>query len=360
MVVIILLIEIVFLFQGKDKIYGSSSRPSRRRTGLCTPRRLSPRRNSPAPVELLHRTVPRRTFQSDLPGAARPRRITSCAVRRSGQWRQKRTIWRANIALLGQGPSGVSPAPKVYLLCEDPAVIGAPFFLMERRHGVVLRGRGPSSVDLTPDFASRVSRGFMDCFVALHAVDLAANDLLTLGKPEGFLERQVHGWTDRWRRAATDDQPDIDRVIQWLGNRIPRPQAPTLVHNDFKLDNLMLDSNDLGRVEAVLDWEMTTIGRSLADVGLSPVLLGGAARRKGLVHAGSIRPRICGSHGTGCFPRRMVRIAGGLQAGGHSPADLFRWKLGPDAGRKIRRLGEQVQRLSEQSQRLVTQALACA
>jgi aminoglycoside phosphotransferase (APT) family kinase protein len=160
-------------------------------------------------------------------------------------------------------------APKVYLLCEDASVIGAPFFLRERRRGIVLRGRGPACVQLEPGFAPRVSRGFMDCFVALHAVDLASKNLLSLGKPEGFLQRQVHGWTERWVRARTDDAPDIDRAIAWLAGNVPVPLAPTLVHNDFKLDNLMLAEDDIGRVEAVLDWEMTTIGDPLADVGLS-------------------------------------------------------------------------------------------
>ncbi len=160
-------------------------------------------------------------------------------------------------------------APRVYLLCDDPSVVGAPFFLMERRHGLVLRGRRPGFLQLEPGFAARVSRGFMDCFVNLHAVDLASNDLLGLGKPEGFLERQVQGWSDRWRRAKTDDVPDLDRVIDWLAGHRPQSLPATLVHNDFKLDNLMLDGDDLGRVEAVLDWEMTTIGDPLADVGLS-------------------------------------------------------------------------------------------
>ncbi len=160
-------------------------------------------------------------------------------------------------------------APRVHLLCDDASVIGAPFFLMERRHGVVLRGLGPGGVQLEKDFAARVSRGFMDCFVALHAVDLGSHDLLSLGKPEGFLERQVNGWAERWKRAKTDDVPDIDDVIRWLAGNIPEPLAPTLVHNDFKLDNLMLAHDDPGRVEAVLDWEMTTIGDPLADVGLS-------------------------------------------------------------------------------------------
>src|ERR1051325_3874196 len=140
---------------------------------------------------------------------------------------------------------------------------------MERRQGVVLRGRGPASVSLEPEFASRVSRGFMDCFVALHAVDLVSNDLLSLGKPEGFLERQLHGWAARWQRAKTDDQPSIEAAIGWLAARIPQPLTPAIAHNDFKLDNLMLARDDIGRVEAVLDWEMTTVGDPLADVGLS-------------------------------------------------------------------------------------------
>src|SRR5689334_16673594 len=114
-------------------------------------------------------------------------------------------------------------APKVYLLCEDPSVLGVPFFVMERRHGLVLRGRGPAGVSVEPGFATRVSQGFMDCFVALHAVDLNTNGLMSLGKPEGFLERQVQGWTERWRRARTDDAPDIDRVIAWLGASLPQP-----------------------------------------------------------------------------------------------------------------------------------------
>ena len=163
-------------------------------------------------------------------------------------------------------------APKVYLLCEDASVIGAPFFLMERRKGLVLRGRGPAELrpeSCGPEEGARVSRGFMDCFVALHSVDLAAHDLLSLGKPDGFLERQLQGWSDRWRRAQTDDAPNIDDVTGWLGSHLPQPLATTLVHNDFKLDNLMLDKDDIGHVEAVLDWEMTTIGDPLADVGLS-------------------------------------------------------------------------------------------
>jgi aminoglycoside phosphotransferase (APT) family kinase protein len=105
--------------------------------------------------------------------------------------------------------------------------------------------------------------------VALHSIDLPANDLLSLGKPEGFLQRQVQGWSERWRRARTDDVTDLEHVIRWLAGHFPRPLPPAIVHNDFKLDNVMLDPTNIGRVEAVLDWEMTTIGDPLVDVGLS-------------------------------------------------------------------------------------------
>jgi aminoglycoside phosphotransferase (APT) family kinase protein len=113
-----------------------------------------------------------------------------------------------------------------------------------------------------------VSRGFIDCLVNLHAVDLEAHGLVSLGKPAGFLERQVRGWFERWNRAKTEEIAQMDRLIGWLTDRLPSSPAPTLVHNDFKLDNLMLDANDPGRVEAVLDWEMSTVGDPLVDLGL--------------------------------------------------------------------------------------------
>ncbi len=247
------------------------------------------------------------------------------------------------------------PAPEVYLLCEDPSIIGAQFFLMERRHGIVLRGRGPAGVPLPPDFATRVSRGFMDCFVALHAVDLAAHDLLTLGKPEGFLGRQVHGWADRWYRAQTDDQPDIGRVIQWLADHVPQPQAPTLVHNDFKLDNLMLNANDIGRVEAVLDWEMTTIGDPLADVGLSLCywtsgIAGGPSRdipgwfsRDQFVHEYAVRT------GRDVSNLAWYEVLGIFKLAVILQQIYFRWKAGQTRDERFATLGAQVRTLADQA-----------
>lgn len=159
-------------------------------------------------------------------------------------------------------------APEVFHLCEDPAIIGAVFFVMERRRGIVMRDRIPPELAAFPDYPARVSRGFVDCLVELHRVDIEKHGLVSLGKPAGFLERQVRGWFERWNRAKTDDIPQMERLIQWLTDHLPVSPAPTLVHNDFKLDNLMLDAQDPGRVEAVLDWEMATVGDPLVDLGL--------------------------------------------------------------------------------------------
>ncbi|MGD1070037.1 MAG: phosphotransferase family protein [Bryobacteraceae bacterium] len=159
-------------------------------------------------------------------------------------------------------------APRVFALCEDPSIVGANFFLMERRYGVVLRDAPPAEWASIPDYPRLVSEAFIDCLVRLHAVDISSPELGALGKPEGFVERQVRGWAERWHRAKTAELPEMDRVIQWLRERLPPPLAPTLVHNDFKLDNVMLRAT-ADRVEAVLDWEMTTLGDPLADLGLT-------------------------------------------------------------------------------------------
>lgn len=161
------------------------------------------------------------------------------------------------------------PAPEVYLVCEDASVIGAPFFLMERRKGIVLRDHVPPLVAARQGYANRISRAFVDCLVELHAVDVEQHGLTALGKPEGFVARQVKGWSERWERARTEANPEMDRVMTWLTSTIPPSGTPTLVHNDFKLDNVMLHSSSPDRIEAVLDWEMTTVGDPLCDVGLT-------------------------------------------------------------------------------------------
>lgn len=160
-------------------------------------------------------------------------------------------------------------APRPFLLCEDASVIGAVFFVMERRKGIVVRSQVPDCFAEMKHFPSHASCAAVDTLAALHDVDVRGEGLAELGKPEGFVGRQVNGWADRWYRARTEEAPQMDRVIRWLSENVPPSLKPTLVHNDFKLDNLMLDPNDPGRVVAVLDWEMTTIGDPLVDLGLT-------------------------------------------------------------------------------------------
>ncbi len=160
-----------------------------------------------------------------------------------------------------------SKAPAPLLHCDDESVLGAPFYVMERRRGVVLRRKLPEGLVLDAAVCGRLGAAFVDTLVELHSLPYGELGLGQLGKPEGYVERQVSGWAKRYQAARTDDIPDIERAVAWLSANIPASPAPTIVHNDFKYDNLVLDPEDLTRVVAVLDWEMSTIGDPLMDLG---------------------------------------------------------------------------------------------
>jgi aminoglycoside phosphotransferase (APT) family kinase protein len=155
-------------------------------------------------------------------------------------------------------------APRPVLFCEDESVLGAKFYLMERRRGVILR---KDATDLPPETVRRLCESFVDTLVELHAIDPAAAGLSDFGNPTGFVERQVSGWTKRYADARTDDIPDVDRVAAWLAANMPASPPATIIHNDFKYDNLVLDADDPTKIMAVLDWEMSTIGDPLMDLG---------------------------------------------------------------------------------------------
>jgi aminoglycoside phosphotransferase (APT) family kinase protein len=160
------------------------------------------------------------------------------------------------------------PAPRPWVSCEDPSIIGSPFYVMERRRGVVVRREEPAAWKRTPAIRRRVSEAVVDVMVDLHAVDWRAVGLGDLGRPDGFVARQVKGWAERWDRAKDREVAAVTAVAAWLAERVPQPTGATLVHGDLKLDNLMLDPADPGRVVAVLDWEMCTTGDPLVDLGL--------------------------------------------------------------------------------------------
>ena len=162
-----------------------------------------------------------------------------------------------------------SLAPRPFVLCEDASVIGSIFYIMERRHGLVVRDDEPPELADQPAERRRVSEGLVDTLAELHAVDIAAHGLTTLGKAAGFVERQVRGWSERWSGSQTSELPEMDALAAWLTERLPAdPPRPTLVHGDFKLDNVMLDASDVGRIVGVFDWEMSAVGDPLIDLGI--------------------------------------------------------------------------------------------
>jgi aminoglycoside phosphotransferase (APT) family kinase protein len=158
-------------------------------------------------------------------------------------------------------------APKPFLLCEDTNVIGSVFYVMERRKGLVVRHEEPAEV-ANPTTRRRVSQALVDAMADLHALDVSTGPLSILGKPAGFVGRQVRGWTERWQRSKIDELPTMDELARWLQAHMPRDPIPTIVHGDFKLDNVMLDERDAGRLVAVFDWEMSALGDPLVDVGI--------------------------------------------------------------------------------------------
>jgi aminoglycoside phosphotransferase (APT) family kinase protein len=166
-------------------------------------------------------------------------------------------------------------APQPYLLCEDTAVIGVPFYLMERRRGLVIRREMPREIEDTLQLRRQISEAMVDALAALHQVDIYSSGLMNIGKPVGFVTRQVRGWAERWQRSKTSDVPELEWVVQWLADRIPpepdpeRGRPATLVHNDFKLDNVMVDARQPSRIIAILDWEMCTVGDPLIDLGIA-------------------------------------------------------------------------------------------
>src|SRR5215211_155673 len=160
-------------------------------------------------------------------------------------------------------------APRPFLLCEDTTVVGSVFYLMERRRGIVVRSEEPPELEGRPDERRRASAALVDALAGLHAVDVRAHGLDSLGKPAGFVERQARGWAERWLRAQTGELPEMDALAGWLAGRLPPdPGRPTLVHGDYKLDNVMLDAEDVGSVVGVFDWEMSAVGDPLVDLGI--------------------------------------------------------------------------------------------
>ena len=159
------------------------------------------------------------------------------------------------------------PAPRPTVYCEDPAVIGAPFYLMERLPGIVIRKELPGPLAESPEQCRRLSLALVDNLAVLHGLDLNAAGLADFGRPEGYVRRQIEGWSQRWRDAQTEDVPAMNQAADWLAAEMPTESGAALIHNDYKLDNILLDPGNLDHITGLLDWEMATVGDPLMDLG---------------------------------------------------------------------------------------------
>lgn len=159
------------------------------------------------------------------------------------------------------------PAPRAIALCDDPEVNDHPFYVMTFVDGVIIGDSIPEGYADTVERRRALSFALVDALARLHSVDYEALGLADFGRPEGYLERQVRRWSEQWARSQTRPLPAIDELIRRLRASIPVSPKPTIVHGDYRLGNMMLDREDPGRVVAVLDWEMATLGDPLTDVG---------------------------------------------------------------------------------------------
>jgi aminoglycoside phosphotransferase (APT) family kinase protein len=158
-------------------------------------------------------------------------------------------------------------APNVFFYCEDESVLGVPFYLMEPIHGIILRRDPPPDMDFPSERARQLSESFVENLALLHSLDYTAAGLGDLGKPQGYVERQVRGWIERYHGSKTQDHPEVEKTSKWMLEHIPSTTGASLIHNDYKYDNVVLDPRDITRIAGVLDWEMCTIGDPLADLG---------------------------------------------------------------------------------------------
>ncbi|HOS98638.1 MAG TPA: phosphotransferase family protein [Deltaproteobacteria bacterium] len=170
--------------------------------------------------------------------------------------------------------SAVNPVfpycPKPLVYTDDESIMGCPFYVMERIRGIIPRKRFPKGMKLGPDEMRTLCENLLDVHHELHCVDYRKIGLEGLGKPQGYVKRQVEGWSDRYRAARTPDAPDFEHIMAWLKEKMPPDfQRPALIHNDYKFDNVVLDPANPLKIIGVLDWEMATIGDPLMDLGSS-------------------------------------------------------------------------------------------
>lgn len=160
-----------------------------------------------------------------------------------------------------------SYAPDALLMCKDESIIGRDFYIMQKVEGIIPRKSFPMSVSAIQ--AQQLCKQLIDVHIALHEIDIDKTRLVDLGKPQGYIKRQVLGWNQRYKNALVDGSLPADELMSWLEGNMPDDHHSCVIHNDYKFDNVVLSANDPSKIIAVLDWEMTTVGSPLMDLGCS-------------------------------------------------------------------------------------------
>jgi aminoglycoside phosphotransferase (APT) family kinase protein len=256
-------------------------------------------------------------------------------------------------------------APRSYLLCEDTAIAGAVFYVMERRHGRVIRTQEPPELAERPGERRRVSLAMVDTLAALHRLDVQQAGLAHLGKPAGFVDRQIRGWTERWHRSKIDDIPQMEALAEWLPANVPAATGrPAVVHGDFKLDNVMLAEDDPGRPVAVFDWEMSALGNPLVDLGIflaywthaKPVsgedALSSVTDRPGWMSRDEVVERYAEQSGRDVTGVRFFEAFALYKIAVVIQQIYFRYRRGQTDDARFARFGERVLRLAETASEL--------
>jgi aminoglycoside phosphotransferase (APT) family kinase protein len=254
--------------------------------------------------------------------------------------------------------------PEVIAIGEDPALLGTPFFVMEYLEGRIAGRRMPEEV--SPEQARTLCRNLVDLHADLHAIDLVETGLESLGKPEGYVGRQIRGWSERYRAARTDDVPDCEAIIAWLEEQMPAESGAALIHNDFKFDNVVLDPDDITTIVGVLDWEMATVGDPLMDLGASlaywvePDDFGPmkAIRMQpttvpGMMTRGEVIARYAERSGRVIDDFTFYYVYGLFRLAGIAQQIYARYRLGQTKDERFSGFGQAVNVLADQAQRVI-------
>lgn len=262
--------------------------------------------------------------------------------------------------------SNYSKVPTPLAYTEDESIIGYPFYIMEKVTGVILRFGMPEEMNPDETLMGSISDSWLDTLIELHQVDYQSIGLGELGRPEGYVQRQIEGWGKRYFKAKTDEVPKLEKALKWLSENQQNSGQSSLIHNDFKYDNLVLDPNDWTQVLAVLDWEMATLGDPLMDVGtsigywvnpddpefmrqmrLSPTHLPGNPTRGEILHQYSLKSGLEIANPVFLYVYGLFKIAVIVQQ------IYARYKLGLTKDPRFSTLGEGVKAIGEIADRAI-------